>query len=500
MADNSKKVSELPTASNVASTDRVLVLRDPSGNASVRTVTVNNFINSISVLSNVASDIIPVSDNTYTLGNSSNQWKSLYVSANTIYIGNTPLSVSNGTLTVNSSPVSGGATDPIDLTNTGVLNSDYSGAAYTFVHSNNGDEIDSIDTDVSITRGVQYGIYNPLFDEPQQNGPTTNMEWNSDGWADLSNVTERSYGTWYSAVNNYPPASVNAELVMHDTANDKYYTFKFLSWQSQAQGGGFSYIRRLINTVQPVLFTKANYGSQVDYIDEGVAITRGDNQGPYNPVVEEGWNSEVSPANTLWNKEGWDDLSNVTTRNYTTLVAVGAHALGEWLPYTKLVMKDTVNNKYYKIQFTKFTGNNNGGGFAYTRELIDTDNPNSGIGFPDGTRQTTAADNSIPQHVSENYIEYSLKLEDAGKHIYMKDGNDIRIHPHNMVSFPIGTAIVVVSGDYPVRFSWDSDVTIWGAGFNQNNQSWFIPERSMATLLQIEINVWMLSGAGLGID
>lgn len=39
MAGESKKVSELPTASNVASTDRVLVLRDPSGNASVRTTT-----------------------------------------------------------------------------------------------------------------------------------------------------------------------------------------------------------------------------------------------------------------------------------------------------------------------------------------------------------------------------------------------------------------------------------------------------------------------------
>lgn len=40
MTDNSKKISELPTAANVAVTDRVLVLRDPSGNASVRTVNV----------------------------------------------------------------------------------------------------------------------------------------------------------------------------------------------------------------------------------------------------------------------------------------------------------------------------------------------------------------------------------------------------------------------------------------------------------------------------
>lgn len=42
MATESKKVSELPTAANVASTDRILVLRDPSGTPSVRTVTMSD--------------------------------------------------------------------------------------------------------------------------------------------------------------------------------------------------------------------------------------------------------------------------------------------------------------------------------------------------------------------------------------------------------------------------------------------------------------------------
>jgi len=41
MAGESKKVSELPTAANVSSTDRVLVLRDPAGVPSVRTVTMS---------------------------------------------------------------------------------------------------------------------------------------------------------------------------------------------------------------------------------------------------------------------------------------------------------------------------------------------------------------------------------------------------------------------------------------------------------------------------
>ena len=39
------------------------------------------------------------------MGNSSYQWKSLYVSTNTIYIGNTSLSVSGGSLVVNGTPI-----------------------------------------------------------------------------------------------------------------------------------------------------------------------------------------------------------------------------------------------------------------------------------------------------------------------------------------------------------------------------------------------------------
>lgn len=64
MADNSKKVSELPTASNVASTDRLLVLRSPASNASVRTVTANDFANSAKLL---FANIIP---NTTVISNS----------------------------------------------------------------------------------------------------------------------------------------------------------------------------------------------------------------------------------------------------------------------------------------------------------------------------------------------------------------------------------------------------------------------------------------------
>ena len=43
MADNSKKLSELPTTANVAATDKVLVLyQDATGAPSTRTITVAN--------------------------------------------------------------------------------------------------------------------------------------------------------------------------------------------------------------------------------------------------------------------------------------------------------------------------------------------------------------------------------------------------------------------------------------------------------------------------
>jgi hypothetical protein len=49
-------------------------------------------------LSAVDQHIIPATDSTYDLGSSTKQWRSLYVSTDTIYIDNTPITVSNNTL------------------------------------------------------------------------------------------------------------------------------------------------------------------------------------------------------------------------------------------------------------------------------------------------------------------------------------------------------------------------------------------------------------------
>jgi hypothetical protein len=52
-------------------------------------------------LTTVTSHILPGANLTYDLGSTSSQWRSLYVGSSTIYVGGTPLSISNGRLTVN---------------------------------------------------------------------------------------------------------------------------------------------------------------------------------------------------------------------------------------------------------------------------------------------------------------------------------------------------------------------------------------------------------------
>ena len=74
-------------------------------------------------LSAVAQDIIPALDKQYNLGSPSHQWKSLYVSTNTIYIGGIPLSVdtATNTLLVAGSQVTGsGSATTSTLVNNGL--------------------------------------------------------------------------------------------------------------------------------------------------------------------------------------------------------------------------------------------------------------------------------------------------------------------------------------------------------------------------------------------
>jgi len=67
---------------------------------------------------------------------------------------------------------------------------------------------------------------------------------------------------------------------------------------------------------------------------------------------------------------GWDDLSDVETRRYAGIKSIYSGSNGSGVLDKLFVMKDTVNDKYWAIDFTQWTGGG-GGGFAYTRRLIE---------------------------------------------------------------------------------------------------------------------------------
>ena len=132
------------------------------------------------------------------------------------------------------------------------------GATVTVTQANNAvtQTIDTVSAGVQLARGNAYVLYNPLYDAAGVGNPT-NTEWNTDGWADLSNLSSRSYIdlNQIAGGGNFGNAVVNNELIMRDTSTSKYYKVLFSAWQQGAGGSagyrGFSYTRT------EVTFTKA---------------------------------------------------------------------------------------------------------------------------------------------------------------------------------------------------------------------------------------------------
>ena len=291
------------------------------------------------------------------------------------------------------------------------------------------DVADNIDANVSIARGDAAGLYNPEVEanyDLSDSGPT-NTEWNADGWTDLTDVKRRSYTTWQSAIQGYPTGFLGRELVMHDTFNDKYYAIKFLSWQygtnqGGAGGGGFSYVRKLINVENffQKLGTDAN--TYYDTIDTGVALARGSNGALYNPLASQtqyqSGHDDLYPANTRWNADGWDDLTNLETRQWLSFVAASGKYAMDFIRDKEFIMHDTHNDNYYAIKFTDW-GQNNGGSFAYHRRLIDLTKLNYGVKFANGVRLSPE---SIPN--IDNFKFLNSTIEAPGDSIWVVDNEN----------------------------------------------------------------------------
>lgn len=125
--------------------------------------------------------------------------------------------------------------------------------------------------------------------------------------------------------------------------------------------------------------------SVVDYVSDGVHLSRAGDGGLINILEETSYHNNSSPANTSWNSDGWEDLHLLENRYWTNLRNALDGNIGENIinsDYSKLVMRDNTTGKYYKVQFhfwqagggyggeahNNYTTEN--GGFSYTRQEI----------------------------------------------------------------------------------------------------------------------------------
>lgn len=392
------------------------------------------------------------------------------------------------------------------------------GDEVTFLKTNYGDETDSIDEGLTITRGYQAGIYNSdqedVYDDSTYLSPL-GTEWNGEGWSDLSNVKYRSYTTWREAV--YPPNNaVGRELVMHDTVNDKYYTVKFLSWQASSLGGGFSYVRREINT--HAYFVKQSNGDEIDLISPGLSLTRGTYDILYNPAAgESSPNDDYSPINTLWNGDGWDNLGNLKARQWLSFYyAMNGENVGKRVLGREWIMWDTNNNEYYAIQFTSWQPGSNGGSFSYVRRRINKAAITHGIKFPDGSVQRSAFNQrsagTVPQNRYDAIDDRLLNIDDTGKHVLITtSGVNVRLPGIGDQPWVVGTVLTIINrtgGDiYLNKINDYENGNIYGAGTNSYGTNWIISDAgggNICTLICTDISGndyptvnWILSGPGI---
>ena len=204
------------------------------------------------------------------------------------------------------------------------------GATVTVTQANDAvtQTIDTVSDEVELTRGSNNVLYNTIYDA-QGVGNPTNTAWNTDGWADLSNLSSRNYIdlNQIDGGGNFGNAVIGTELIMRDTSYDKYYKVLFSAWQ---QGGGnntsgyrgFSYTRTEVVSVSNAEINGSGVRGNLDFYNRpsvsgiGVLLIGEAGQVP-DTVVQTSGTQTISGSKTFTASTSFNNIlaSNVQASN-----------------------------------------------------------------------------------------------------------------------------------------------------------------------------------------
>jgi hypothetical protein len=263
----------------------------------------------------------------------------------------------------------------------------------------------------------------------------------------------------------------------------------------------------------PVSFSNQSNTALTDEIGPGLIIARNPGAGGiYNAAVEDGYDqtNRDSPLGTEWNYEGngFGNLDTIKNRYYTTFSEALKHQIGRNIIGTNLIMHDTINDKYYKFEFSHW-GIQGAGTFAYTRsEIIQT---SIGVEFADGTTQPTAWTGYLNRYNKIHIGPYSgheLTETETGSVVYFF--NTHVILPNNEENeCVIGSFYTLVVGDTAAslrvkKYANTSTIATIESAIEPelnvgpfNDTDYPLEPYSVAHLIKIEKNKWALVPAGI---
>jgi len=211
-------------------------------------------------------------------------------------------------------------------------------------------------------------------------------------------------------------------------------------------------------------FSTGAYGTEVDVIIAGqLEITRGNQQGIYNSAKEgnyyRGGGTWYSPIDTLWNSDGWGDLSNTPYRSFQSWrdsyrSKVGTPSIGN----LEFIMKHVPTNRYWLIKFTGWgQGGGNGGSFSYTRkEILSISFNSSIIEFRNGDNSVASATATIPtgdwSHVAAVRSTGVIKLFLDGTQVGSNSPFTANITRNNSYGLSVGS-VILSDGSVPHYFN-----------------------------------------------
>jgi hypothetical protein len=236
-------------------------------------------------------NIIPSANVTYSLGSEQFQWRDLWVSNNTIYIGNTPVRVDGGTLLVNGAPVAGtyGNTQVAEYlpTYTGNIAGNIVKSGYTWTFSNTGTTTFPTGVRLSNARGAN----------------TVNFTTDVDKSFQIETQTSTTGRLWSFGTDGNLTLPQNANINFSNGVSilstvDAYQTYANANAATQATS---------IATLQTQVYANANVATYLSNYDGGINFTA-------SPAVITGLGN-ISSANFTF-ANGVNILSTVGAGSY----------------------------------------------------------------------------------------------------------------------------------------------------------------------------------------